>query len=222
MRAALLVLVVGCTSQEPAPPPIVVDVVMRPVEIEWFISPGASCSCQNVATFPEAGTCVHDSDTPGCTCYPGACLTSVNLVHAGTVIGGGGVSIVPVPATGGGFAADFTQPDLSLRFEGCGAAASAPLANAFPDPVSLTVSADTKQISWPVVPNDGFLVAASAEFVGELCRTERDVGSQTIDLGYYTSLSVRTLRGPTTTEAGEFTFHVWSTDLGTSAPISTP
>lgn len=213
MRAALLGLVAGCASQ---PAPITVDVVMRPTEIEWLISPGASCTCQNVTTFPASGSCSHDSDTPGCTCYPGDCLKQVSLLQAGTVIGGSNVSDQPIPSSGGGFPGDFTRENLALRFSGCGEDAIAPLANAFPDPVIPTLSTDKTEVSWNVVPNDGFLVQAAGEYTGELCRTEPDASSQVIDLGYYTSLSVRTLRGPTTTASGGFTFHVWTTDVGSS------
>jgi hypothetical protein len=208
MRVAVVMLVVGCASQDA---PVTIDIVTRPTEIEWFISPGASCSCQNVATFPASGSCTHDSDTPGCTCYPAACLDQISLVKAGTVIGGGPVSNIPVPSPGGGFAGDFTQPDLTLRFEGCGEDANAPLTNVFPDPVTPMLSTDKTQLSWSVVPNDGFLVLVAGEFWGELCRTDPDARSQTIDLPYFTSVGVRTLHGPTTTNSGAFTFHVWST-----------
>lgn len=208
MRAALLILV-GCTSQGTQ---LAVDVIMRPTEIEWYISPGASCTCQNVETFPAGGACTHSSDTPGCTCYPGACLTRVSLVQAGGVIGGVDVTTTPVPTTFDGFAGDFTQANLALVFEGCGPDATLPLTNVFPPATTPTVSADKSQISWPAVPNDGFLVSVAGEFTGELCRTVPDATSQAIDLGYYTSTAVRTLRGPTSTSSSDFEFELWSTN----------
>jgi hypothetical protein len=208
VRAVLLVLVVGCASQDA---PLTVDVVTSPTSATWYISPGASCTCQNVATFPTSGTCSHDSDTPGCTCYPGACLTHIDVMQAGAVVDSVQASTYPEPETFGGLPGDFTQPDLSLRFAGCGEDAVVELTNQFPTAVTATASPDQKQLSWPVVPNDGFLVDVAGEYVGELCRTAPDASSQTIDLGYYTSYSVLTLRGPTTTSSGSFTFHLWST-----------
>jgi len=209
MRAWLLVLV-GCASQDP--PLIIIDVEASPTGVYWDVSPGASCSCQNVATFPASGTCSHESDTPGCTCYPGACLSHVDLVQGNTVLKSVGLSTVPVPSTSDGFAADLTLEGLALRFSGCGADAVAPLPNAFPDAVTSMISSDRTQVTWSAVPNDGYLVTAAGEFTGELCRTERDATSQVIDLGYFTSAWVRAVGGPVSTSSGSFTFHVWATD----------
>ena len=209
MRVVLLVLVASCASQDAM---LAVDVVTTPTGVYWYISPGASCTCQNVATFPASGTCSHDSDTPGCTCYPGACLHRVDLMQSDAVIGGVQLTNFPEPGTSDGFAGDFTLAGLSLRFVGCSEDAVAPLSNAFPEKVTNTVSTDKTQVSWPVVANDGFLVQAVGEFTGELCRTEPDAAAQTIDLGYYTSVSVSALRGPMTTTSGELAFHVWSTN----------
>ena len=208
MRAALLVLVVACGSQDP----IAIDILTSPQGVSWYISPGASCTCQNVETFPTSGSCTKGSDTSGCTCYPGACLGHVSLLQAGSVIGGADVSSNPVPSTLGGFTGDFTQADLSLRFEGCGEDAVAPLGNAFPDAVTPTVSQDKTQVSWSIVSNDGFLVSVGAEFTGELCRADPDAASQRIDLGYYTNLSVSTLRGPVASTSGSISFQLWSTN----------
>jgi hypothetical protein len=132
-------------------------------------------------------------------------------MQAGAVVDSVQASTYPEPESFGGLPGDFTQPDLSLRFAGCGEDAVVELTNQFPTAVTATASPDQKQLSWPVVPNDGFLVDVAGEYVGELCRTAPDASSQTIDLGYYTSYSVLTLRGPTTTSSGSFTFHLWST-----------
>jgi hypothetical protein len=66
------------------------------------------------------------------------------------------------------------------RFVGCGEDAIAPLTNMFPDAVMPSASPDKTRVSWPAVPNDGFLVSVAGELTGELCRTEPDAASQAI------------------------------------------
>jgi hypothetical protein len=206
MRSTLLVSVLvmaGCSQS--AQEPLAIDVITRPSVVTYYVSPGASCTCHGIETFPTAASCTQSSDAgPMCTCYPGDCLTHVSLLHAGVVIGGADASGVA-----GLIAGDFTQGDMALRFEGCGDDATIPLTNQFPDQVSYSVSSDSLQVSWPLVANDGFLIRTTNPYYGELCRTAPDASSQQLDFAYE-DLEVHTLRGPLASTSGSISFQLWS------------
>jgi hypothetical protein len=208
MRAALvMVLLVGCSQESQAP--VAIDVIASPTRVTFYVSPGDSCTCHGIETFPTAASCTQASDAgPACTCYPGACLTHVSLLRAGTVIGGSDAGPTVVQ---GIIPGDFTQTDLALRFEGCGDDATIPLTSQFPEPVTYSTSSDGVQVSWPMVANSGFLVRTTNPYYGELCRTAPDATSQQLDLSYE-ELEVHTLQGPVPTSSGSISFQLWSSN----------
>jgi hypothetical protein len=132
----------------------------------------------------------------------------VTLLQGTSPIGGNDMGPTDVK---GFIAADFTEPGLSLRFEGCGEDATVPLDTRFPDAVSYTASADGKQLTWPVVPNNGFLIDDTGSFAGELCRTEPDAVSAPTPYPA-TELSVQALLGPVATSSGSISFQLWGTN----------